>query len=334
MRRLYVALLGMTAGMTVGAAGACDTTSDPRDAADSTGSAGTGSAVSGTPPPTISASASADATVGPNDGDPDGDPDGGTTMADTMGVDDSTGRPSGTTTAGAATTGTGDTTATTNAGSGSGSESGTTAESASGSDASSDTGVEAGGLVINEVGYNDPGGDTDGLEFVEIYNASGGSVALPGIELYFVNGSSGDTYGPGDPVDLSAAGASLPDDAYLVVADDPAALGVVASASVLVIDLGGDGNVLQNGDPDGLLLYDTDTDLVLDSLVYAGTPFVASDIDGQLDTLQVGEGVMAGPTDPGMSLTDAIGRDAASTDTDDNSADFAVIDVASPGAMN
>ena len=187
------------------------------------------------------------------------------------------------------------------------------------------------GLVINEIGYDDPGLDTDGLEFIEIHNGTGAAVPLAGLQLYFVN-ANGANYAPGDPLALSAAGDTLPDDAYLVIADDPATLGITAGASLLVLDLGGAGNQLQNGSDDGLVLWDTDQDLALDSVVYDGAPFTASDIDGQMDAVTVGETAGA-PADPAAADDDAIGRDAASTDTDDNSADFTVV-TASPGAAN
>jgi len=69
----------------------------------------------------------------------------------------------------------------------------------------------SGGLVINELDYDQPGIDSG--EFVEIYNPGPSARPLTGLVLIFVNGTSGAEYGR---VDLSQAGESLAAGAYLV----------------------------------------------------------------------------------------------------------------------
>ena len=47
----------------------------------------------------------------------------------------------------------------------------------------------------------------------------------------------------------------------------------------------------------------------------------------------MGETTLA-PIDPGATLIDTIGRDPLGTDTNDNSVDFGLIAVGTPGAAN
>ena len=58
-----------------------------------------------------------------------------------------------------------------------------------------------GGLVINEVDYDQAG--TDSAEFIELYNGTGGPINMAGYTLYFVNGSGNAVY---LTVDLTPAG--------------------------------------------------------------------------------------------------------------------------------
>ncbi|HEX4931020.1 MAG TPA: hypothetical protein VFV62_09940, partial [Gaiellaceae bacterium] len=94
-------------------------------------------------------------------------------------------------------------------------------------------------VVIDEIDYDQVGTDTGG--FVELFNAGRGTADLGGLALVFVDGATGAEY---QRVPLSGA---LLSEAFLTVAIDA-----------------------QNGSPDGVALYDTVEDVVLDALSYEG----------------------------------------------------------------
>ncbi|MDF1562624.1 MAG: PKD domain-containing protein [Deltaproteobacteria bacterium] len=158
-----------------------------------------------------------------------------------------------------------------------------------------------GPMLINEVFYDSPGADTG--TFVELSGPPGTS--LDGYALVGVNGADGSQY-----VSIDLTGLSVRSDGFLVVAQD----GTVDPTQVDLVNAGVD---LQNG-PDNLLL--TWNANVLDAVGYgvfgAGTTF-----SGEL---------AAAPGAAGKPL----GRPRGSTDTDDNSVDFVVLDLPSPGAAN
>jgi hypothetical protein len=156
--------------------------------------------------------------------------------------------------------------------------------------------------VISEVFYDAAGSD-NGKSFVELYGAPGTS--LDGLVLEGVNGSNGAV---GPVLTLSGV---IPGDAFFVVADDR---GDGAS------DVGGADLVLnfdfQNG-PDSVVLRSSDA--VLDALGYGA--FAA-------DEIFAGEGAPAPDAPAGASLARAF----ANIDTDDNAADFVVLEVPTPGS--
>jgi Lamin Tail Domain len=96
-----------------------------------------------------------------------------------------------------------------------------------------------GGLVINEVDYDQVGADGDG--FVELKNTGTTEIDLSGIALVYVDGADSTEY------DREALTGTLAPGAYAVVAGDA-----------------------QNGAPDGLALVDTDDGALLDALSYEG----------------------------------------------------------------
>jgi endonuclease I len=164
-----------------------------------------------------------------------------------------------------------------------------------------------GGLVINEVDYDQP--STDTAEFVELYNAGASPVSLAGLTLELHNGSTSTVY---DTIDLSGAGATLPAGGYLVIG----AASVTSSLPQGVLSITPGSFSVQNGAPDGMLLLDGST--VLDGLSYEGT------MSG------VGEG-SAGGTDSNVTPGVSLSRSPNGVDTDDNGADFAVAS-STPGA--
>jgi hypothetical protein len=111
-----------------------------------------------------------------------------------------------------------------------------------------------GGLRINELDYDQPG--TDAQEFVELKGTPG--VSLTGLELHLVNGLNGSIY-HSEPLT-----GTLPADGYLV-------LGAVGVPNLdLVLDDGGS-NLIQNGAPDGLGVWDALSGTYCDFVNYEGS---------------------------------------------------------------
>jgi len=163
--------------------------------------------------------------------------------------------------------------------------------------------VQAGALpVLSEVFYDAVGAD-NGLVFVEIHGAAGAS--LDGFSVEGINGSGG-----GITVSLSLFGV-IPADGFFVLADD--AGGGVSSVpdadQILDFDF-------QNG-PDSVVLRKGET--VLDALGYG--VFAAGEVFA-------GEGSPSPDAPAGSSLA----RRFANIDSDDNSVDFGVLELPTPGS--
>ena len=116
-------------------------------------------------------------------------------------------------------------------------------------------------LVINEVDYDQVSTDTN--EFIEIYNPTPTTKSLAGLALVLINGATNAEY---LRVDLSAAG-SIPSGGYLVIASNT----VVVALGAAVIRFGPASDNVQNGAPDGVVLFDTVSNLIVDSLSYEGS---------------------------------------------------------------
>jgi len=155
--------------------------------------------------------------------------------------------------------------------------------------------------VLSEALYDVTGSD-NGLVFVELYGAPGSS--LDGLVLEGVNGSNG---AAGPTLLLSGV---VPDDGFFVVADDrgDGASDVADADLVLNFDF-------QNG-PDSIVLRQGD--VVIDALGYGA--FGPAEIFA-------GEGGAAPDPATGASLA----RRFANVDSDDNAADFVVLDDPTPG---
>jgi len=153
--------------------------------------------------------------------------------------------------------------------------------------------------LLSEVLYDAAGSD-DGAVFVELYGAPGTS--LDGWTIEGVNGADGDV-----TVTLELTG-TIPEDGLFVVADAGPAL-VPGADLLLEFDF-------QNG-PDSVVLRDA-LGAVVDALGYgvfaAGTVFA-------------GEGAPA----PDGAAGESVARLFANVDTDDNAADFALLQTPTPG---
>jgi hypothetical protein len=117
-----------------------------------------------------------------------------------------------------------------------------------------------GGLVLNEIDYDQAGNDP--AEFVEILNASASPVVLDGLAVIFFNGAPN----PSPEYLRVALSGTLPAGAYAVVATP----GVAVPPGTLTFPLPAAGNNIQNGGPDAVGLVDTATGTVIDFLAYEG----------------------------------------------------------------
>ncbi len=156
--------------------------------------------------------------------------------------------------------------------------------------------------LLSEVLYDATGTD-DGALFVELYGTPGTS--LDGLVVEGVNGSDGSV-----TVSIPLSG-TLPADGLYVIADQASGGGTLVPGADLLANFD-----LQNG-PDSVVLRDA-VGAVVDALGY-GT-FAAGEVFA-------GEGSPAPDPAAGSSLA----RLFADVDTDDNAADFAALEVPTPG---
>jgi len=151
-------------------------------------------------------------------------------------------------------------------------------------------------VLINEIDYDQ--GGTDTAEFIELFNSGSDDVNLDNYHLDLINGGliNTPTYRSFD-----LAGYSLAANSYFVICGNSS---MVMNCN---FNAGINSNLIQNGSPDGIALYDG-SDLI-DAITY--------------------EGVIAGVTEgSGGALADqnsgimSIGRLLDSQDTNNNAADF------------
>ena len=168
-----------------------------------------------------------------------------------------------------------------------------------------------GKLVLNEVDYDQPGGDT--AEFVEVFNAGGADADLTGVTLEVVNGTGG---GVLETVDLGAVTATLAPGAYLVVGSASVVAGLPGGTASTTLSDG----FLQNGGADGdAVRLKGAGGATLDAMSYEAHVVGASEGSGDAGT------------DTGAG---ALGRCPNGVDTDDNAADFTLAATPTPGAAN
>jgi len=172
-----------------------------------------------------------------------------------------------------------------------------------------------GGLVINEIDYDQP--DADTAEFLELFNGGGASIDLSGAySLVLINGNGGSVY---EEIDLGTS--TLASGGFVVV--HPSGNGVTVPGDALDITFDG---AIQNGAPDVAVLVGPDG--VVDYLTY-------EDSDGSFGSATVpGVGSVALPgfdlEDPGAGslsrVTDGVDTDVVG--------DWQVTATPTPGAAN
>jgi hypothetical protein len=165
-------------------------------------------------------------------------------------------------------------------------------------------------LMINEVDYDQPGSDT--TEFIEIYNFGTVSVAMNQTVLVLINGATSMSY---DTIFFPAVTVN-PGDYYVVCG----AGGYVANCDQMHVDTA---DIVQNGSPDAILLYDVLEQVVIDAISYEG------DVAGVVEGTGVATNMSDNNDDQAMSLS----RVPNGVDTDNNSIDFALA-TSTPGQEN
>lgn len=186
-------------------------------------------------------------------------------------------------------------------------------------------GAVPGGLVLNEVDYDQP--STDGEEFVEIYNAAATARNLGGVALILVNGQNSQEYAR---IDLDAAGPTLASGAFLVVGA-PDVVAALPPGTPSIVFAAATNN-LQNGAPDGIALFDTAGETLLDALSYEGSIGDAQ-FAGVAGTFDLVEGTPTAAADSN-SAAGSLARFPDGSDTDDANADWWFNNVPSPGLAN
>ena len=156
-------------------------------------------------------------------------------------------------------------------------------------------------LVLNEIDYDQVG--VDGGGFVELHNAGLGPADLEGLALVFVDGADGSEYLRRPLRGTLAAGA------YRVVAVNA-----------------------QNGSPDGVALYDTRYQGVIDALSYEGA-IERAFIGVFAHTLVEGTALPADVADTN-TVTGSRGRSPNGSDTDDSATDWTFSTTVTPGQAN
>jgi hypothetical protein len=165
-------------------------------------------------------------------------------------------------------------------------------------------------LIINEVDYDQPSIDT--AEFIEIYNFGTSSVNMNTAILVLVNGSTSMPY---DTIFFPSAVVASGD--YYVICGSG---GNVPNCDFM---LPGTSDIIQNGSPDAILLYDIAESVILDRLSY----------EGDVPAMTEGAGVPTNMADNNNDNMVSLSRVPNGSDTDDNSLDFQLT-TSTPGEQN
>ncbi|MEZ4738205.1 MAG: lamin tail domain-containing protein [Flavobacteriales bacterium] len=162
-------------------------------------------------------------------------------------------------------------------------------------------------IKINEIDYDNVG--TDDAEWIELYNADVVAIDLAGFQVRLINGSNQSTYGT----------YVLP--AFSLAAGDYYVIGNNAAIPNIDLVVTPSSNMIQNGAPDGVVLYSA-TNVLLDALSY----------EGDLDAPNIeGTGTTVGDDNSTADLV--LARVPNGADSDDNSVDWAPW-CATPGTSN
>jgi hypothetical protein len=175
------------------------------------------------------------------------------------------------------------------------------------------------GLVINEVDYDSV--DTDTMEFIELLNTSSNSVDLSSTAVVLLNGASSLEYAR---VPLSG---TLPAGFYLVIAS--ANVVVPAGATVIRIP----DNLVQNGSPDGIVLFDLANHLIVDVLSYEGAMTTALITGEGVFNVMEGAPLEANIADSNTEIA-SLARIPNGRDTDNANVDWTLVPTPTPGAAN
>jgi hypothetical protein len=173
-----------------------------------------------------------------------------------------------------------------------------------------------GELIINEVDYDQPGGDT--AEFIELLNPGTTPVDASGYTVVLVNGNNETEY---NSVSLASVG-TVAAGGYVVIGP-PGFDGGLPGGTAFVAFSGSQDNV-QNGAPDGVALLDGAT--MLDALSYEGA------INGYSGGSLV-EGTATPAADDNATAGLSVCRLPNGEDTDDASVDWTLCS-STPGAAN
>jgi large repetitive protein len=153
-------------------------------------------------------------------------------------------------------------------------------------------------------------------------------VDLAPLVLVFINGTNKTEY---KRIKLSDAGPTLPSGGYLVVAN-PGVMGIDMDA--LVIRFTAMADNIQNGAPDGVAIFNTATNTIVDALSYEGA-ITAAVITGAPGTYNLVEGTVL-PTSVADSNTAAgsLVRFPNGADTNDAATDWKFTTLITPGGPN
>jgi hypothetical protein len=163
-------------------------------------------------------------------------------------------------------------------------------------------------LVINEVDYDQAG--TDAAEFIEIKNNGQNDIDLEGYSVKLINGSGVVIYA----TYTFTEGMYIPGDGYFVICAN------AANTENCDWDVTTNTNMIQNGDPDAIALFDPFGN-VMDRLSYKGS------VPGYTE----GSGV--GLNDNGNTPGHGLSRYPDGVDTDVNNVDF-IFKCITPGEPN
>lgn len=180
-----------------------------------------------------------------------------------------------------------------------------------------------GGLVINEIDYDNPGA-TDTAEFIELHNSSGAAISLANLAVVLVNGSNSTEYF------RAPLSGSLPANGYLVLTN--ATLTLVAGGTRLTPP-GWAAELVQNGAPDGLLIIDTSSNTVIDRFSYEGT-IANANVTGFPTTVTLVEMTPSPFSDTNSTPNISLCRSPNGVDTNNASVDWAICNTPTPGGAN
>jgi hypothetical protein len=175
-------------------------------------------------------------------------------------------------------------------------------------------------IVLNEIDYDQPGTDTN--EYIELYNGTGSAADISHLAVVFVNGANNLEYA------RVALTGTLAADGYLVIASST----VMVDLNATKVLFGAASNNIQNGNPDGVLILDTQTGEVVDALSYGGSITMAT-INGVTGPRSLVEGTAATATDSGTS-PGALIRNPNGHDSDNAATDWVFTTTLTPGAAN